>query len=154
LFRAYTALGDWNSWKQVDGAWLHDRQRRRKGWRALFGQVGDGLGHAVHLEAARDDDGATVGLITDGGPPRSGGSVVSLDAGQWLVCQRQVLRCRRGGRVERLALNKAEQQVRDMRLGGRDCLDGQFTGMFVMLQDQGPVLQHRAIAAWRLEKAQ
>jgi hypothetical protein len=106
----------------------HDRQRRLKGWRALFGQVGDGLGHAVHLEAAQHDDGATFGFMTDGAPPRSGGSVVSLDAGQWLVCQRQVLRCRRGGRVERLALNKAEQQVRDMRLGGRDCHDGQFAG--------------------------
>jgi hypothetical protein len=46
-----------------------DRQRRLEGRRALFGQFANGLGHAVHLEAAQhDDDGAGGGIMTHGAP--------------------------------------------------------------------------------------
>ena len=42
-----------------------------KSRRALFGQLANGVGHAVHLEAPEhDDDGATSGIMMHGGPPR------------------------------------------------------------------------------------
>ena len=47
-----------------------DRHRRIEGRRALFDEVADGLGHAIHLEAAQHDhDGGAGGIMTHGEPP-------------------------------------------------------------------------------------
>ena len=49
-----------------------DRNGGFEGRRALFGQLADGLGHAVHLQAPQhDDDGAAGRIMTHGAPPRS-----------------------------------------------------------------------------------
>jgi hypothetical protein len=40
-----------------------DRQRGLEGWRTLFGQFADGLGHAVHFEPAQHDDNGASGRI-------------------------------------------------------------------------------------------
>lgn len=40
---------------------------------ALFGQVVDGLRNVIHVQAAQhDDDGGSGGIMTHGGPRRSG----------------------------------------------------------------------------------
>src|SRR5690606_36591529 len=43
-----------------------------EGGRSLFGEFGDGMRHALHLEAPEhDDDSAAGGIMTHGGPPGS-----------------------------------------------------------------------------------
>ena len=47
-----------------------DRHGGIEGRCALFDEIADGLGHAVHLEAAQhDDDGGAGGIMTHGAPP-------------------------------------------------------------------------------------
>jgi hypothetical protein len=50
-----------------------DRHGGIEGGRALFDQIADGLGHAVHLEAAQHDhDGGAGGIMTHGASPSAG----------------------------------------------------------------------------------
>ncbi len=50
-----------------------DRHRGLEGGGTLFGQVSDGLGHTIHLQASEhDDDGCRGRIMTHGDPQRSG----------------------------------------------------------------------------------
>src|SRR5690606_9305547 len=50
-----------------------DRNGGLESGRSLFGEFGDGLRHAVHLQASEhDDDGGACGVMTHGAPPWPG----------------------------------------------------------------------------------
>ena len=54
-----------------------DRNGGFKSWGPLFDQILNGLGHAIHLQAAEhDDDGRSGGVMTHGGLPRRSGCAV------------------------------------------------------------------------------
>jgi hypothetical protein len=67
-----------------------DRHGGIEGRRALLDQIADGLGHAIHLEAAQhDDDGSAGGIMTHGAPPQV---VIAADIGERLLGKAQGLR--------------------------------------------------------------
>ena len=83
--------------------------------------------------------------------------VVALDVGLRLCGERQGVGRLHGWWVDRLAVDQPVQHIQNMGLRRRAGLQRQFDGgehgLFVMLENQGQILDHLAVAARRLEHA-
>jgi hypothetical protein len=83
--------------------------------------------------------------------------VIPADIGLRLGRERQGIGRVHNWRVDRLAVDQPMQQVQDVRLGRRACLERQFHGgkhdLLVMVENKSQNLDHLSIAARRLEHA-